>query len=124
VIVTVAVPVVAVLLAENVSVELPLPGVAIDVGLKLAVTPVGNPDTDKVTAELKPPLTVVEIVVLPEVPCVTLSEAGEAATVKSGVATFHTSAIVLAVAALPTRVKPYRSSSVRRTLKWLIVSVN
>ena len=122
--VTVAVPVVAVLLAENVNVELPLPGAAIEAGVKLAVTPAGNPDTDSETAELKPPLTVVETVVLPDPPCATLSEAGEATTVKSGVATFHTSEMVVAVAALPTRVKPYRSSSVRNTLKWLIVSVN
>lgn len=62
------VPAVAVLLALNVSVELPLPGAAIDAGLKLAVTPEGNPDTDNETAELKPPVTVVETVVLPELP--------------------------------------------------------
>jgi len=36
------VPVVAVLLAENVSVELPLPGAAIEAGLKLAVTPLAS----------------------------------------------------------------------------------
>jgi hypothetical protein len=66
--VTVAVPVVAVLLAAKVSVELPLPGAAIDAGLKLAVTPVGNPEAESDTAELNPPLIVVEIVVLPEVP--------------------------------------------------------
>ena len=66
--VTLAVPVVAVLLAERVRVELPLPGAAIEVGLKLAVTPAGNPEADKETAELKPPLTVVETVELPELP--------------------------------------------------------
>jgi hypothetical protein len=66
--VTFTVPAVAVLLAVSVSVELPLPGAAMEAGLKLAVTPEGNPDTDKETAELKPPLTVVEIVVLPELP--------------------------------------------------------
>jgi hypothetical protein len=66
--VTVAGPVVAVLLAESVSVELPLPGAAIDVGLNVAVTPAGSPDAVSDTAELKPPLTVVEIVELPEVP--------------------------------------------------------
>jgi hypothetical protein len=81
-----AVPVVAVLLAESVRVELPLPGAAIEAGLKLAVTPAGNPEADNATAELKPPLTVVEIVELPDVPCVTETLAGEALRVKSGVA--------------------------------------
>jgi len=80
-----AVPV-AVLLAERVRVELPLPGAAIEAGLKPAVTPAGNPDADNATAELKPPLTVVEIVELPDVPCVTETLAGEALRVKSGVA--------------------------------------
>ena len=68
VIVTLEVPVVAVLLAVKVSVEAPLPGAAIELGLKLAVTPVGSPDTESETAELNPPLTAVEIVVLPELP--------------------------------------------------------
>lgn len=56
------------LLAEKVRVELPLPGAPIEVGLKLAVTPAGRPEADSEIAELKPPLTVVEIVVLPELP--------------------------------------------------------
>ncbi len=56
------------LLAENVSVELPLPGAAMEAGLKLAVTPDGKPDTDSATDELKPPVTVVETMVLPELP--------------------------------------------------------
>src|SRR6267143_1002004 len=71
--------------------------------LKPALTPAGNPETDKETAELKPPLTVVEIVVVPELPWVTDKLAGEALT---------------------ACVRPYKSSSVRRTLKWLMVSVN
>ena len=119
-----AVPMVAVLLAERVRVELPPPGAAIDAGLKLAVTPAGNPEADNAIAELKPPLTVVEIVEVPEEPWVTLSEAGVATTVKSAVGCFHTSEIGVAVAALPTRVKPYKSSTVRSTLKWLMVSAN
>ena len=85
VIVTFEVPVVAVLLAENVSVELPLPGAAIEVGLKLAVTPAGKPEADNATAELKPPVVAVEIVVLPVPPWLTDKFAGEAATVKSAV---------------------------------------
>jgi 2-keto-3-deoxy-6-phosphogluconate aldolase len=62
------VPVVAVLVADNVRVELPLPGATIEAGLKLAVTPVGSPEAESVTAALNPPLTVVEMVELPEVP--------------------------------------------------------
>jgi hypothetical protein len=80
------VPVVAVLLAENVRVELPLPGAAIEAGLNVAVTPVGSAEVVSETAELNPPLTVVEIVELPELPCVMERLVGAALTVKSGVA--------------------------------------
>lgn len=80
------VPVVAVLLAEKVKVELPLPGAPIDVGLKLAVTPAGRPEAESEIAELKPPVTLVEIDVLPELPCVTDKLVGEALRLKSGVA--------------------------------------
>lgn len=82
--VTFAVPVAAVLLAVNVSVELPLPGAAIDAGLKPAVTPAGRPEADSATEELNPPLTVVEMVELPDVPCTTDKLPGEALTVKFG----------------------------------------
>ena len=82
--VTVEVPVVAVLPAVNVSVELPLPGAAIELGLKLAVTPAGRPEADNATDELKPPLVDVEMVALPEEPWVTDKLVGEAATLKSG----------------------------------------
>ena len=66
--VTLVVPVVAVLLAEKVRVELPLPGDPIEAGLKLAITPVGKPEAESEIAELNPPLTAVEMVVLPELP--------------------------------------------------------
>ena len=84
--VTVEVPLIAVLPTVNVSVELPLPGAAIDAGLKLAVTPVGRPDAERATVELKPPLTAVEIVVLPELPWMTERLAGDALSVKLGAA--------------------------------------
>jgi len=84
VIVTVALPTVAALPAERVSVELPLPGAAIEAGLKLAVTPEGNPEADKETAELKPPLTLVAIVLLPEAPCTIERLVGDADRLKSG----------------------------------------
>ena len=88
--VMVEVPVMAVLSTVNVSVELPLPGAAIDAGLKLAVTPVGKPEAESETAELKPPLTVVEIVVLPELPWMTERLAGDALSVKLGEAAAFT----------------------------------
>src|SRR5258708_34473053 len=84
--VTVVVSLVAVLLAEKVRFELLLPGAPIEVGLKLAVTPAGRPEADNEIAELSPPLTVVEMVVLPELPWVTDKLPGEALSVKSGVA--------------------------------------
>ena len=78
------VPVVAVLLAVKLSVELPLPGAAIDVGLKLAVTPLGSPEIESATDELNPFETEVEIVLAPELPCVTVKLVGEALRAKSG----------------------------------------
>lgn len=77
------VPVVAVLLAENVSVELPLPGAAIVAGLKLAVTPLGRPEIERATEELNPLETVVEIVLVAELPWVTDRLEGAALTLKS-----------------------------------------
>ncbi len=73
------------LLAVNVSVELPLPGAAIEAGLKFAVTPAGRPDADNETTELNVPVMVVEIEVLPELPCVTERLVGDALTPKSAV---------------------------------------
>jgi hypothetical protein len=83
---TVEVPTMAVLSADRVRVELPLPGAAIELGLKLAVTPVGRPEADSDTAELKPPVRVVEIVLLAEPPWVTDTLDGDALNVKSGAA--------------------------------------
>jgi hypothetical protein len=101
VMVTVAVPVAAVALAVNVRVEVPLPGAAMDEGLKLAVTPAGRPDAERATAELKPPLTVVETDELPEVPCVTERLAGEAVIVKLGEAAALTVRVTVVVWVTP-----------------------
>ena len=78
------VPVVAVLLAVNFRVELPVPGAAMEAGVKLAVTPAGNPDTERLTAELNPFEPAVEIVVEAVLPCVTERLVGAALTEKSG----------------------------------------
>ncbi len=74
VIVIVYVPVAVVEATAMVMVEVPEPGAAIDVGLKLTVTPVGWPVAVKATAESKPPETVVVIVDVPLLPCTTETE--------------------------------------------------
>ena len=80
VMVTVAVPVVAVLLAVNVkALEL----VAL-VGLKDAVTPLGKPDAVKLTLPLKPFCGVTVIVLVPLAPCVIAKVLGDAERVKFG----------------------------------------
>jgi len=72
------VPVAVVEATVKVIVELPAPGAAIGVGVKLTVTPVGWPLAVKATAESKPPETVVVIVELLPLPCTTVREEGEA----------------------------------------------
>ena len=54
--------------------------------MKLTVTPLGWPVADNVIAELKPFKAVVVIVDMPELPCATETEDGEALMLKSGVA--------------------------------------
>ena len=84
VMVTVEEPVVAVALAVSVRVDVPLPGAAIDAGAKLAVTPAGKPDAESEIAELNPPLTLVEMEELPDVPCTSERLVGDALIVKFG----------------------------------------
>ena len=51
-------------------------------GLKLIVTPVGWPEAVKTTDELKSPLGVTVIVLLPFPPCAVVTELGDAETPK------------------------------------------
>lgn len=121
-IVTVEVPTAAVLLAVNVNVELPEPGAAIDVGLKLAVTPAGSPLAESDTAELKPPETVVETVVVFVPPCTTDTVVGDALRAKSGVCvpglkmTSNTGCSSIPFGATP--VCPWRKSNMPTPLIW------
>jgi hypothetical protein len=77
------VPVAAVEATVIVMVELPAPGAAMDVLLKLTVTPVGWPDAAKPIAELNEPEMVVVIVDVPWLPSATETAVGEAAMVKA-----------------------------------------
>ena len=86
VIVTVAAPTVAVLLAVKVTTLVDVVGLVPNV----AVTPDGNPEADRVTLPVKPPEGVSVMVLVPVVPCFTVKLEGEAESAKSGVATAFT----------------------------------
>src|SRR5260370_28587693 len=88
VIVDVAVPVVAVPDAVSVSVEVALPFAGGVTGLveNAAVTPLGRPEALSVVAELNPLRLVMVMVLVPLEPWLMVTELGEAAIEKSGVA--------------------------------------
>lgn len=81
VIVTVDDPVVAVLLAVNVSTLVPVVGFVPNV----AVTPLGRPDAASVTLPVNPPTSVTVMVLVPLPPCVIVRLLGESDKVKLGV---------------------------------------
>jgi hypothetical protein len=98
VMVTVAVPVVAVLLAVSVNVLVVVAGFV----LNDAVTPLGKPDADKLTLPLKPFCGVTVIVLVPAVPCVIVKLLGDAESVKFAAgARFTVRAIAVAFDKLP-----------------------
>jgi hypothetical protein len=68
----------------NVAVEVPLPGIATDVGLKLTVTPFGAPLADKVTASSISDSKRTLMVEVPASFCATLTAFGDADMEKSG----------------------------------------
>jgi hypothetical protein len=74
------VPMAAVALEMNVNALVP----AVLAGLKEAVTPFGKPDIDKLTVPRKPFSGVTVIVLVPLVPCVSITVVGEAEIEKLG----------------------------------------
>lgn len=100
VMVTVAVPRVALEEAVSVRVEVRLPFAGGVTGLveNVAVTPLGRPLALNVVAELNPFWLVMVIVLVPLLPCVTVTEVGEALTVKVGAAGAFTVRAIVAVA--------------------------
>jgi hypothetical protein len=68
----------------RVSVETPLPGEETVCGLKLAVMPGGNPNTDKATAELNPPKAAVVNFTVPFALEVTVTLVASAVSEKPG----------------------------------------
>jgi hypothetical protein len=79
------VPAATVEATANATVDEPEPGAAIEVGLKLTVTPFGAPEAVRATAELNPPEIAVVIAELPLLPATTETDEGEAEIVKAGV---------------------------------------
>jgi hypothetical protein len=88
-------------LVEMVAVELPEPGAAMEVGLNVAVAPVGRPLADSPTAALNPPETVVVTVDDPDAPCTTERDGGESEIEKSGVAAAVTVSVMDVVWVFP-----------------------
>ena len=99
VMVMVRLPVVARLVVEMVSVEVPAP--VIDDGLKVAVSPLPRPEAVSVMAELKPPVTALVIVTVPELPRSMVSEVGEALIEKPAVVPVTVSETVVVSTVLP-----------------------
>ena len=65
----------------KVTVDVPEPGAAIEVGLNPTVTPEGAPEELSAIAELKPPETAVVIFEVPLLPAVTVTAVGDAVRV-------------------------------------------
>ena len=65
-----------------VMLDVPDPGAGIVVGLKLTVVPEGTPEADKAMELSNPPLTAVVTVEVPWFPWATVSELGDAESVK------------------------------------------
>ena len=70
--------------AATVIVMVEVPAPVIEVGLKLTVTPVGWPLAVKAMAASKPPVTELVMVLVPELPCATETDVGEAERLKPG----------------------------------------
>jgi hypothetical protein len=78
--VTVAGPIAATVLAVSINVLVAVAAL----GLNNAVTPLGSPDTDKLTLPLNPFCGVTVIVLVPLVPCVIVKLSGDAESEKFG----------------------------------------
>ena len=120
VMVTVAVPVVAVLLAVSVTalVLVVLPG------LKKAVTPLGSPEAARLTLPLKPFCGVIAIVLVPLVPCVIVKLLGEAAREKFGTGARLTVRAIAVALVKPPEVPVTVTVAVPVVAVLLAVSVN
>ena len=82
-------------------VDVPDPGAAIELGLKLIVTLLPPPEADKLMAELNPPEMALVIVELPVLPGDTLIDAGDALMAKFGFVPGTVNVTVVVATVLP-----------------------
>ena len=101
VIVIVRLPVLPRELTWMVIVDVPEPGAAMELGLKLMVWPLPSPEADRLIAESKPPETAVVIVAVPELPLTTVTVVGDALMVKLGFTPVTVSETVVVFVVLP-----------------------
>lgn len=94
-------PSLAFLPTRTVIVEVPEPGAAIELGLKVTLFDPPCPEADKEIDELNPPKTAVLIVAVPELPRATLIVDGKALTVKLGLVPVTVSVTVVISTVLP-----------------------
>jgi len=85
----------------SVIVDVPAPGAAIEVGLKLMVTPAGWPVAERATAESKPPEMVVVTTTGPLWPLAKDPEVGETEMLKVGLTAVVTVSDTVAVCVIP-----------------------
>ena len=95
------VPAVTLLFTVIVITELPLPGAASVPGAKLAVTPEGMPEADRLIALLNPPLIALLIEEGAWLPCTMLSEGGPAESIKLGCPAKETVSVKITVCLIP-----------------------
>ena len=81
--------------------EVPLPGGAIGLGLKLAVVPIGIPVADRLTALLKPRTTMLETVAVPWTPWLRSTAAGVTEILKSGCTPAATVSVKVVISRAP-----------------------
>jgi hypothetical protein len=80
--------------AFSVSTLLPVPGDAMPAGAKLALTPPGSPLADKLTADLNPLSAAVAIVMVVELPALTVALVAPGVRLKLGATTVNATGVV------------------------------
>lgn len=78
----------------TVTVMVEAPAAVIEVGLKPTVMPAGTPVADRMMVELKPPVGVLLMVEVPELPGASVSDTGDAERMKPGLDEFPARSVI------------------------------